>query len=81
MFEQELGDRNTMWTAFSTATIDPRDRFAYWSEVVCDTFVGLDCVAAGAKSFKGRLKSARLAGLKMSVAKTDAHEAIRSYGK
>jgi AraC-like DNA-binding protein len=40
---------------FSTGTLAERERFAFWKEAVCDTFVGLDVRRFGAGAFAGEI--------------------------
>ena len=51
----------------STTDVAPRQRLAYWSDMVCDTYVQLDCEApAGASTIEGSIASAELAALSLS---------------
>ncbi|WP_296247886.1 helix-turn-helix domain-containing protein [Pseudomonas sp. UBA4194] len=48
---------------FNTDTIAPRERSAYWQEVVCNTFVPLECQLATPEAFQGRLQARQLGEL------------------
>lgn len=40
---------------FTTKDAHPRDRFAYWREAVCDSYVQLECETAHPQSFEGSI--------------------------
>lgn len=40
---------------FTTEDAHPRDRFAYWREAVCDSYVQLECDTANPRSFCGSI--------------------------
>jgi AraC-like DNA-binding protein len=46
-----------MSTLFDTDCVRPSDRHDYWQEVVCNTFVHLDCKLASPEYFTGRLEA------------------------
>ncbi len=48
---------------FNTAAIAPKERSAYWQEVVCNTFVPLECQLAAPEAFEGRLQASQLGEL------------------
>ncbi|MBD1547922.1 helix-turn-helix domain-containing protein [Roseibium aggregatum] len=52
---------------WSTDTIVAKDRLSYWVDLVCDTFVQLDCDAPdNGASFRGEIACGRLATLTLS---------------
>lgn len=56
-----------MSVTHSTALVDPAQRLAYWADLVCDTYVQLDCEPhAGQRSIEGRIESGRLSTLALS---------------
>ncbi|KPX46640.1 AraC family transcriptional regulator [Pseudomonas syringae pv. helianthi] len=54
---------NAMSIYFDTHSIAPRERADFWQEVVCNTFVPLDCAFSDRQSFHGRLRSHSVATL------------------
>jgi AraC-like DNA-binding protein len=54
----------------STDLLEPAQRFAFWSDVVCRTFTMLDCRAADRTGFRATLCSRSIAGI--SVARVEA---------
>lgn len=50
----------------STADVAPAQRLAYWSDVVCDTYVQLECDAPAAAPFEGEIAVDRLAALALT---------------
>lgn len=66
----------------STADVAPRHRLAYWSDMVCDTYVQLDCEApAGAATIEGSIESARLAALSLSQVTATAQQVHRTASR
>ncbi len=56
-----------MGQTISTASVEPSQRLAYWTDLVCDTFVQLDCDAAGGEhSIEGDIRADELASLRLS---------------
>ena len=56
-----------MGQTISTASIEPSQRLAYWTDLVCDTFVQLDCdPGAGQHSIEGDIHADELASLRLS---------------
>jgi len=62
---------------YSTADIVPRDRFSYWSDAVCASYVQLGCEVARTAGFSGDLEIARFSGLSISKVSGAAHKVIR----
>jgi AraC-like DNA-binding protein len=51
----------------STESVEPSQRLAYWTDLVCDTYVQLDCdAAAGRSSIDGDIIADELASLRLS---------------
>jgi AraC-like DNA-binding protein len=63
---------------FSTGDVAAKDRFSYWSDLVCSVFVNLDCRSPVAKSFNARMRLGSLAWLRIVEAESDAIEGVRS---
>jgi AraC-like DNA-binding protein len=56
-----------MRQTLSTASVAPARRLAFWSDLVCDTYVQLDCeAAAGARSIEGEIVCDTLASLQLT---------------
>lgn len=66
----------------STDTVKPRDRLAYWVDMVCDTYVQLDCDAAGDdQQIDGQITSDSLATLELSRVSSTAQTVRRTAAK
>ena len=51
----------------STSRVEPHRRLAYWTDMVCDTYVQLDCdAAAGASTIEGDITADTLSTLQLS---------------
>jgi AraC-like DNA-binding protein len=51
----------------TTDAVEPSQRLAFWTDMVCDTYVQLDCdAAAGHSSIEGAIQAAALATLQLS---------------
>jgi AraC-like DNA-binding protein len=65
--QSEPGKLARMGQTISTASIEPSQRLAYWTDLVCDTFVQLDCdPGAGQHSIEGDIHADELASLRLS---------------
>ncbi len=63
--------------SYSTVDIAPRDRFAYWREAVCDSYVQLGCEAGEGPGFVGSLDIERHSALSVSRVSGTAHRVVR----
>ncbi|MHA7777056.1 AraC-like ligand-binding domain-containing protein [Roseibium sp. M-1] len=63
--------------SYSTVGIAPRDRFAYWREAVCASYVQLGCEAVAKSGFSGTLEIERHAGLSISKVSGSEHSVLR----
>ncbi|WP_343502469.1 MULTISPECIES: helix-turn-helix domain-containing protein [Roseobacteraceae] len=63
---------------FTTQDACPTDRFAYWREAVCDSYVELDCATATPRSFHGQIDLKRRAHLSTSYVKGSNQTVTRS---
>lgn len=53
-------------TRYDTADVRPKDRFAFWREAVCDSYVQLGCEADDPHRFRGSIDIARHSALSIS---------------
>lgn len=64
-------------TRYDTNDVGPANRFAYWSESVCDSYVRLGCDAENKRDFKGLIEIARHSVLSISRVAGLAHSVKR----
>lgn len=57
---------------FSTKGLKKKDRFSYWREAVCDSYVLLGCKSEVIKEFDGGIVLERLPGISVSTVFSDA---------
>lgn len=62
----------------STDPIAPRDRLAYWTDMICTTYVQLECDAPRGDRFGGSIVSHHLPGLDLSVVRSSAQRVVRT---
>ena len=62
----------------STDTVRPADRIAYWRDVVCETFVALDCRSTLRERFRGSVASHDAGGLNLTRVDSDAQTVVRT---
>jgi len=62
----------------STDTVRPADRIAYWRDLVCDTFVALDCRSSLRERFRGSVVSHDAGGLSLTRVEADAQTVART---
>jgi AraC-like DNA-binding protein len=55
----------------STDALPGRNAFAFWQDVICDTFIHLDCVSTRSRSFKGSVHTRPLGDLFLSSMESD----------
>ncbi len=56
-----------MHPLLTTDSVEPRHRLAYWTDMVCNTYVELECdVLSGADTIEGRISASHLATLQLS---------------
>jgi AraC-like DNA-binding protein len=68
--------------AVSTDHVEPRQRLAFWTDMVCSTYVQLDCdAAAGAATVEGHIESEALATLQLSKVTATAQTVRRTPAK
>ncbi len=64
-------------THYSTANVASGERFAYWREAVCESYVRLGCDAPKTNGFYGDLRISRHANLSISQVSGAAHTVVR----
>ena len=68
-----------MQQMLSTQQVEPAQRLAFWTDIVCNTYVQLDCdAAAGAASIEGGIAAATLASLQLSCVTATAQQVRRT---
>ncbi len=67
-----------MGRVLSTEGIDPRDRTAYWREVVCRTFIQLEVTQAVPNRFRGMVETEQAGPVQVTRIRTDPMTAIRT---
>lgn len=67
----------TTQVKFDTESVHERDRFAYWKEAVCDTYVQLGCETVEEQDFCGTISLNRLSNLSLSFVSGSAHDVSR----
>lgn len=71
-----------MSTVLTTANVALRDRLAFWTDLVCDTYVQLDCdIPADASPIDGEIVSNTLATLRLSRVTATAQQVSRTQAK
>ena len=60
-----------MRTVLTTADVAERNRFQFWQDAVCGTFVELDCQARVERAFFGEITTADCDGLNFSTVRSD----------
>ena len=56
-----------MHAQLSTHSVEPRQRLAFWTDMVCSTYVQLECDAAqGSSTIDGQISAQQLATLQLS---------------
>lgn len=64
----------------TTNSVAPNLRVEYWTDVVCETYVQLECEAAEPAAFGGSIRSHALPGLDVSVVQSRAQRVCRTAG-
>ncbi|MFK7943579.1 MAG: helix-turn-helix domain-containing protein [Paracoccaceae bacterium] len=67
----------SLQTRYDTRDVAPADRFAYWRESVCDSYVQLGCDAEDRSNFRGLIDIARFSVLALSKDTGRAHTVNR----
>jgi AraC-like DNA-binding protein len=61
-----------------TDAVGRRERLAYWTDMICDVYVQLDCDCPAASDFSGRIERDVLGGLELSVVESQAQHVRRT---
>lgn len=62
----------------TTDAVEPRQRLPYWVDMICTTYVQLECDARRIDDFTGSIVSYRLPGLELSVVSSRAQRVMRT---
>ena len=62
----------------TTEAVAPDQRLAYWVDMICTTYVQLECDAHESDHFRGSILSHRLPGLDLSVVNSRAQRVMRT---
>ena len=62
----------------TTDSVAPEQRLAYWIDMICRTYVRLDCDAPAQDDFGGEIRSHHLPGLGLSVIRSRAQHVMRT---
>jgi hypothetical protein len=66
-----------MERVFRTTDVQPRDRFAYWREAICDAYVHLGCDTGRRGDFSGAIRLNRLHNVALSFVAGDRQHVRR----
>ena len=69
----------SLW--LTTSSVPRNQRLAYWTDMICDVYVQLECDAPRAREFNGSIRSHSLAHLKLSVVESGPQRVLRTPGK
>lgn len=67
-----------MTLLLNTDTVPPRERLAYWTDMICNTYVQLECDAIQCDRFTGSIDSRSMPGLDLSVVNSEAQRVLRT---
>jgi len=70
-------EQNSCLELISTSAVPARDRQAYWRDLICDTFVELDCHHTE-EDFFGELEDHQMGPLQLTRVRSSKHEVVRS---
>ncbi len=71
-----------MHHSVSTRSVEPSQRLAFWTDMVCNTYVQLDCdAAAGAATIEGDISANTLASLQLSTVTATPQRVRRTAAK
>lgn len=65
----------------STDTVRQRERLPYWCDLVCDTFVELDCDSQVSDSFSGELRNVAFGDIQISMVDSVAQRVRRTRSR
>jgi AraC-like DNA-binding protein len=67
-----------MGALLSTTGLPERQRFAFWQDAVCDTFVELDCERLSDRAFSGEIARVEAGSAGFSVVRSQEHRVVRT---
>lgn len=67
-----------MTLLLNTDAVPPQERLAYWTDLICNTYVGLECDALQCDRFAGSIESQGMPGLDLSVVVSGAQKVVRT---
>lgn len=67
-----------MALVLNTDTVPPRERLAYWTDLICNAYVQLECDAAQGERFAGSIRRQVMPGLDLSVVVSEAQRVLRT---
>jgi AraC-like DNA-binding protein len=70
--------RVLMAQLLTTESVSPAMRLAYWSDMICNTYVHLECDAQRTDAFAGSIRSQSMPGLDLSVVASGAQRVLRT---
>lgn len=62
----------------STDVVAPGQRLEYWIDLICNTYVQLECDAPPAPGFRGAIQSQHIPGLDLSIVDSCAQDVLRT---
>jgi AraC-like DNA-binding protein len=65
----------------STDTVRAKERLPYWCDMVCDTFVELDCDSQESDSFSGELRNVDFGAIQISIVDSVAQRVRRTRSR
>ncbi|QTH23349.1 helix-turn-helix domain-containing protein [Rhizorhabdus wittichii] len=65
----------------STDTVRAKERLPYWCDMVCDTFVELDCESQESDSFSGELRNIAFGAIQISMVESVAQRVRRTRSR
>lgn len=67
-----------MTVLLNTDSVPPRKRLAYWTDMICNTYVQLECDSIQCDRFAGSINSQSMPGLDLSVVASGAQKVRRT---
>ena len=65
----------------STESVRERERLDYWRDIVCDTFVELECRAGADRGFYGSIESRDLGDIRLAKVSSTAQHVVRTSSR
>ena len=65
----------------STDVLSDREAFAFWQDVICETFIHLDCASANSRKFRGSLHNQPFGDLLLSSMASDPIDLSRTAAR